>query len=263
MSFEDELRNRLQAGVSGTEVDTRMLTNGGLARGVRGVRRRRFGQIVAAGAALTVLGSAAAYASWFTGAPTQVAGPPAVTATTTTATTPQAALRILLDLLPAQATTGDYAGGKDPDGKSPGTGVWGVLTYADRTELSLHLGERQARATCASAERGVDCRQERLDDGSVLTTVRIPAPDRSRDIAWRSTLDRRDGAQIVLMQDYDHEVKGDGIPPLPVEAMRAIVTSPRWRLRVDAAFATAAEPLFEPRPPAPPSSPTTTTASPR
>lgn len=258
MSFETELRERMRTGVQGLEVDLGALTAGGTAVGARRKRRRLAVQVVAASATVAVLGGVAVS---YAGRPVSDPQPPVATATTTVAATtqitPQAALRILRELLPPGSRTSGYQGGT-------GRGeTWTSLTYDGRDHLTLVLGKTLPPTTCSPPRQDERCSRTRLADGSALTTIRIS--NHGREIAWQVAIDRPDGVHVVLTQDYEHEVRGNGVPPLPIAAMRTVVTSSRWQLRVDKAFAAAAEPLFVPRRPAPVSTPpvVTTTPTPR
>lgn len=261
MDFEEELRSRLRT-VSDTEVDLTELTTGGVAHGKRLIRRRRITQVTAAGATLVVLGGIVAYAD----GPWQK--PPADLGVAATPSigrqidiTPQAALKILLELLPTDARTGHYSGGdatSKSEIKSPA--VWAHASYTDAvgtSNLMLSVG-RFPRESCTPARQDEQCTQSTLPDGSVLTIVKISNSNDPSQWAWRASVDRGDGLHVNLIEDNSEQDKGPGTrptPPLSTERLRAIVTSPRWQLKVDESFAQQAAPLFRPTPAAPVSTP--------
>lgn len=254
MSFETELRERMRTGVQGLEVHLGALAAGGTAVGVRRKRRRFAVQVVAASATVAVIGGMAVSYAGRPGDPQ----PPVATATATVAATtpitPQAALRILRELLPPGSRTSGYQGGT-------GRGeTWTALRFDAKTYLTLVVGKTLPPATCTPPRQDEHCSRTRLADGSALTTIRIS--NHGREIAWQVAIDRPDGVHVVLTQDYEHEVRGNGVPPLPIAAMRTVVASSRWQLRVDKAFAAAAEPLFVPRRPTPVSTPPPAASSP-
>jgi hypothetical protein len=88
-------------------------------------------------------------------------------------------------------------------------------------------------------------------------------------LAWQAHLVRKDGLYISLISDNATKWKDKGtrpLPPLSLAELRAIVTSPRWRLSVDAALVDESNSLFVPRPTQtisdPPTGPTSPSGSP-
>jgi hypothetical protein len=266
VDIEEELRSRMRT-VNEVEADLGVLRTRGVAHGKRLIRRRRVIQTIAGGATLAIAIGVFAYAEDPRRSPEAGIAAPAPTVRQTDIT-PQAALKILLELLPPGSRTGSYEGGDSTnkrDVKSPA--VWAHATYTDAigtSNLMLSVG-RFPRASCS---RNLDehCTQTRLTDGSLLTLIRITNHQDPRQKVFYVVLDRRDGLHITLNADNSEQDKGTATrpaPPLSMEQLRAIVTNPRWNLRVDESFAREAAPLFTPVPARPPVSiPPVTSPSP-
>ncbi|MFC0627204.1 hypothetical protein [Kribbella deserti] len=269
MNFETELRDHMDAGVADEPVDLGKLLAGGVAHGKKLVRRRRLGQLVVVTAVLATVGGVFAYAGSGGFAPNEsgadFAGPVASTSQQVPIT-PQAALQILLDQLPPDGRTGGYRGG---DASIPGEvaagAVWVRFSYTDavgKSSLNLRVARQKHQNLCAeewAREPGNHCQQSTLADGSKLIVMKnFHAPENHR--RWNAILSRKDGLQIDLMADNSSEWKSQGTrptPPLSLEQLTKIVTSPRWQDRLDAAFVRKAESLFEVTPAPPTAKPST------
>lgn len=202
---EDEgLSEALRLEMASIRPNVEELVGGGVARGRRGVRRRRMAQFAAAGATFAVLGGVAYAVPWSarpaaelgvaSGGPGGIPNAPTPTALETVAgaaparkmvqITPQATVQLLIDQLPAGARTGKYFGGwngqfKQSGGKvKPGeierTGTYAEFAYFDRSGVSLMSLEVQwryvdkAALDCPIPAKGATCDRRTLPDGSTL-----------------------------------------------------------------------------------------------
>lgn len=257
MEFETELRGLLRQAVDRTEVDIHTLTTMGVARGTHRVWRRRVTQLAVVGATLAVVGTAA---HSLPGTTASDAGPARAPSgrqqpvARTVDITPQAALRLLLDLLPAGSTTEAYQGGDAKRGLGISPAVDVGLSYIDAagaSNVSLRAG-RLPSYVCPPQDAENACTATTLADGSVLTVHRLTGPDNA--IRWSVNLDRTDDMHVFVAVDNARADHGPGTRPTPalsVTQLKAIVQDSGWQLRVDKRLADKAEPLFTPRPPSP------------
>lgn len=268
MDFETELRERLHAGVDDTPVDVGELINGGVTKGKLFVRRRRLAQLVAGTAMVAVIGSVAAYAGSLRDQADPQIGPAATSTQAQreqAALTPQAAVAILLDLLPADGRTGDYTGGSYP---KPGLAneVWARFTYTDaKGPSNLSLGVMPEAMPLSCAGQAPTCTVTTLPNGSKLMLEETVSLDGSNLRTRQAHLVRADGLYISLISDNGKYWKDDGTraqPPLSLAQLRAIVTSPRWQHKVDADLVDRSAQLFVPHTPPPSSTPPGTPSSP-
>ncbi|GAA3596735.1 hypothetical protein [Kribbella ginsengisoli] len=244
MSFETELRDRLHAGVDDTPADLDLLLAGGVAYGNKLVRRRRLTRIFAGAATVAVLGGAFAYAGTL-GGPTTI-GPAGVQSTTAVqskkgALTPQAALAILLELLPKDHQATNLRGGFD--GMGTVRGVYTTADYGSAT-LRLEIVKDDVPLQCFASD--TYCKVTTLADRSKLRLLNteIAATDNAGDDQQlQANLARADGLNLNLIAvntDPAH-------PAITLAQLRAIATSPRWQLKLDQAFIDESEKLFRPR----------------
>jgi hypothetical protein len=276
MEFETELRERLHAGVDRAAVDLDTLIAGGVAQGKQFARRRRLTQLVAVAATIAVIGSAAAYAGSLLGPAGHQFGPAAQTTATPSQTspmlktlTPQAALQLLLEQLPPDGKTDKYTGGSNVKTTGPGE-VWISLSYTDPqgpSNLSLAVMPEPIPLSCAG--QSPQCSLTTLPNGSKLLLKETVSPDGSDLRTRQAHLVRKDGLYISLISDNATKWKDKGtrpLPPLSLAELRTIVTSPHWRLSVDAALVDESNSLFVPRPTQtisdPPAGPTSPSGSP-
>jgi hypothetical protein len=190
--------------------------------------------------------------------------------------TPQATLQLLLDQLPADIKTRDYSGGRNVGLTEDETlGTWAGLTYTDstgartlmRVELNWQPNVEQDGATmpCPEPFGAGDwyiCDNQVLADGGKLrldqnheypasaNTDDDKAGPNGRGAKIRSAaLLRRDGLQIFLWENNSSAEKDApetrSTPPLTLEQLKAIVSSPVWQNQLDAEYVKRAEKLFE------------------
>ncbi len=245
MSFETELSNRLHAQADDTPADLDQLLAGGVAYGNKLVRRRRVSRIIAGAACVAALGGAFAYA----GTLNNPAGGKVAPAGTVTATrpekqvaiTPQAALAVLLELLPDSDRAINRRGGFD--GMGTVRGLYATADYGTAV-LRLEIVKNQVPYSCTAYE--ADCKVVRLPDGSKLRllTANVGTGAGKQDLQQlQANLTRKDGFSLDLIaynNAPDH-------PAITLPQLQAIATSPRWQPRLDQAFVAKSEHLFRPR----------------
>jgi hypothetical protein len=246
MSFETELRDHLHAGVDDTMADLDQLLAGGVAHGNKLVRRRRLIRVFAGAATIAVLGGAFAYAGTLGGTTSPdgtglAPAGPAVVQGKKAAITPQAALGILLELLPEaqQATT--LRGGFD------GTGtVLGVYSTVDYGTASLRLEVVKQQIPYPCDGYYPDCKVTVLPDGSKLRllTAGYPGPQNKDEFQQlQANLTRKDGFSLNLIAVNSTPAK----PAITLAQLKTIATNPRWQPKVDQALIEKSEKLFRPR----------------
>jgi hypothetical protein len=246
MSFETELRDRLHAGVDDTTADLDQLLAGGVAHGNKLVRRRRLTRISAGAATIAVLGGAFAYAGTL-GGPASPDGAgiapagPAAAQSKKADITPQAALGILLELLPDSQQATDLRGGFDGTGTV--LGVYTTVVYGD-APLRLEIIKKQDPYGCDAYYP--DCKVVRLPDGSKLRllTTGYPGPSgKDEHQQLQANLTRKDGFALNLIVVNPIPAH----PAITLAELKTIATSPRWQQKVDQAFIDKSEKLFRPR----------------
>jgi hypothetical protein len=248
MSFETELRDRLHAGVGNTMVDLGELLAGGVAHGNKLVRRRRLTRIFAGAATIAVLGGAFAYAGTL-GGPATIgpAGPTAAQSTKAVqskkgALTPQAALGILLELLPNPQQASDLRGGFDGTGTV--RGVYSTLGYGNASLRLEVITKQEFPYPCDGYESG--CKISILPDGSKLRLLNVtyPGPHNKDEYQQlQANLTHKDGFTLHLIAVNTTPAK----PAITLAQLKAIATDPRWQLKVDQALIDRSERLFRPR----------------
>ncbi|WP_020580122.1 hypothetical protein [Actinopolymorpha alba] len=271
---DDGISRALRDEVRSVQPNVQDLVAGGIANGRRVVRRRRFAQVIAAGATFAVLGGVAYAMPWTGAQPASIgaaAGGPAGTPTPTppavkkTMTTPQAMVRLLLDQLPADAETARYSGvwEEDWETREPRrVGAYAEFTYANpqgRSRMSIGMRWKNVHASefrCPKPHTGATCDLRKLRDGSVLIL------EQNREYAagpkygegkgpkvWSARLLRKDGMSIFLSENNAPAQKGAPesrpTPPLTLAQLEAIVTSPSWQAKLDAEYVKEAERLFK------------------
>lgn len=246
MSFETELRDQLHAGVDDTTVDLGRLLAGGVAHGNKLVRRRRLTRVFAGAATIAVLGGAFAYAGTL-GGPT-TAGPAGVQNTKAApsqqgALTPQAALGILLELLPDAGLATNQRGGFDGTGTV--RGVYATSEY-DTTSLRIEILKNKVDVPLQCFDSDTYCKVSPLADGSRLRLLNMAYPGPNNNAEYQqlqANLTRKDGLNLNLIAvntDPAH-------PVLTLAQLKAIATDARWQLEVDQAFIDRSAKLFTPR----------------
>ncbi|MGW5359576.1 hypothetical protein [Actinopolymorpha pittospori] len=203
---DEEFSEALRFEMASVRPNVEELVGGGVARGRRGIRRRRMAQFAAAGATFAVLGGVAYAAPWNAlpatelGVASGATGSGVPAAAKTVPITPQATVRLLIDQLPADARTGKYFGGwngqftssggeaksSGSDAKSPGgdgrssvrgferTGTYAEFAYFDQhgaSLMGLEVQWKYADASyldCPAPARGATCDRRTLSDGSTL-----------------------------------------------------------------------------------------------
>jgi hypothetical protein len=246
MSFETELRDQLHAGVDNTMVDLDELLAGGVAHGNKLVRRRRLTRIFAGAATIAVLGGAFAYAGTLGGS-TNPGGTgiapagPAVVQGKKAAITPQAALGVLLELLPKDHQATDLRGGFDGTGTV--LGVYSTMTYGNAT-LRLEVIKKQVPYSCDAYYP--DCKVTMLPDSSKLRllTTGYPGPSGKDDYQQlQANLSRKDGFSVNLIAVNSTPAK----PAITLAQLKTIASSLEWQPKVDQALIDRSEKLFRPR----------------
>jgi hypothetical protein len=246
MSFETELRDHLHAGVDNATVDLDLLLAGGVAHGNKLVRRRRLSRIFTGAATIAVLGGAFAYAGTLggTASPDGTGIAPAGPASTQgkkADITPQAALGVLLELLPDSQQATDLRGGFDGTGTV--LGVYTTVAYGN-APLRLEIIKKQDPYPCDAYYP--DCKVTTLPDGSKLRllTTRYPGPSGKDDYQQlQANLTRKDGFALNLIAVN----RTPAHPAITLAELRTIATSPRWQPKVDQALIDNSEKLFRPR----------------
>ncbi|WP_328330622.1 hypothetical protein OHA70_09235 [Kribbella sp. NBC_00382] len=247
MSFETELRDRLHAGVDDTPADLDLLLTGGVAHGNKLVRRRRLTRIFAGAATVAVLGGAFTYAGTLGGpnsiTPAGQSGKPAVVQGKQGALTPQAALGILLELLPDAELATNQRGGFD--GMGTVRGVYATSDY-DTTSLRIEVLKNKIDVPLQCFATDTYCKVSKLPDGSRLRLLDVGYPGPAGKDEYQqlqANLTRPDGLNLNLIAvntDPAH-------PVLTLAQLKAIATDARWQLKVDQAFINRSAKLFTPR----------------
>jgi hypothetical protein len=240
----------LHAGIDDASVDLDTLLTGSVTYGNKLVRRRRLTRILTGAATVVVLGGAFAYAGSLGDTPAP-AGPVSTTQPQQgkAAITPQAALGVLLELLPGAERATNHQGGFDGTGK-----VLGVYTTADYDTASLRLEiiKDQYPLQCIPTDR--DCKVITLPGGSRLRLLdtTIPGPNGNDEYQQlQANVTREDGLNLNLIAVNTNRAE----PSITLAQLKSIATSPRWQLKVDQALITRSSHLFTPRPVTQPSVP--------
>ncbi|MEV8373870.1 hypothetical protein AB0P21_14085 [Kribbella sp. NPDC056861] len=262
MTFETELRDHLHAGVDELPVDLGPLLAGGVAHGNKLVRRRRLTRILAGAATIAVLGGAFAYAGSVGDAPGRGVAPAAENSVQnkvvrkTTAITPQAALKIMLETLPREPAT-NYRGGYDgtttgPDASNKPTGVNALVDYTSGGSTGIVRVEVVTTGYPLLCS-GTECSLTTLPDGSKLRLIDLTDRMDNKPGGYRHlevNLARPDGLNLNLLAvNYQHDNPNTSPtrPPVSLAQLKAIATNPHWQLKLDQAFVDGAEGLFVPR----------------
>ncbi|WP_112248560.1 hypothetical protein [Kribbella monticola] len=245
MGFETELSERLHAETDDAVVDLDQLLTGSVAYGTKLVRRRRVTRIVAGAACVAALGGAFAYAGTLNN-PAGGKIPPAATVTATrpekqVPITPQAALAVLLELLPNSDLAINRRGGFD--GMNKVRGIYATADYGTAV-LRLEIVKNPVPYSCAAYEAG--CKVVRLPDGSKLRllTASVGGGQGKKDIQQlQANLSREDGFSLDLIAYNNAPAQ----PAITLAQLQAIATSTRWHPRLDQSFVAKSEHLFRPR----------------
>jgi len=241
MTFETELRDHLHAGIDDTDVDLGPLLTGSVAYGNKLVRRR-LTRIVSGAAAIAVLGGAFAYAGSLGDQTGSTPAPAGVVSQAQRADiTPQAALGLLLELLPQSEHSANQRGGFEGTGS-----VLGVYTTTDygTAAIRLEIIKKQYPLQCLSTDS--DCKVSILPDGSRLRLLNtaVPGPTGKDDHQQlQANLTRKDGLNLNLIAVNTTPAQ----PAITLAQLRTIATSPRWQLQVDQAVIDKFGRLFVPR----------------
>ncbi len=242
MTFETELRDQLHAGIDDTDVDLGPLLTGSVAYGNKLVRRRRLTRIVSGAAAVAVLGGAFAYAGSLGDQTGTTPAPAGVVSQAQKADiTPQAALGLLLELLPNADLAVNRRGGYDGTGS-----VLGVYTTTEYGTASIRLEilKEQHPLTCLPSDS--DCKVSTLPAGSRLRLMNTgyPGPTGKDDYQQlQANLTRKDGLNLNLIAVNLTPAK----PAITLDQLQKIATSPRWQPKLDQAFIDKSKRLFVPR----------------
>ncbi|NEA35983.1 hypothetical protein [Streptomyces sp. SID13031] len=247
MSFETELSDRLHTEADDTQVDLDLLLTGSVAYGNKLVRRRRLTRIIGGAATIAVLGGAVAYAGSLNAPPGSTPAPAASVATTQPQKakadiTPQAALGVLLELLPDASQATNHRGGFDGTGKV--LGVYTTVSYGNASLRLEVLKEQQVAFPCDAYYTG--CNVVKLPDGSKLRLLdtSVPGPGGKDDYQQlQANLTRKDGLSLNLIAVNQTPAQ----PAITLAQLKTIAVSPRWQLKLDQAFIDRSEKLFIPR----------------
>ncbi|MEV8378864.1 hypothetical protein AB0P21_39370 [Kribbella sp. NPDC056861] len=255
MRTEKELVDRFHDEVDDIFIDLDPFIVKGAAQGRKLARRRRLTQALAGAATVAVLGGTVAYAGYLTPRnSTEVGAAQQVGQSRRVEITPQAALKILLPLLPTAGRTADYAGGETQKADGSQHLIGASLHYTDAggiSNLDLAIVLKPSPPSCTSGP-GYRCTLQTLPDGSTLLTADISASD---DTGWRAAeaiLFRKDGLSIGLRSDNardDHREAVRDKPPFTISQLATIVRSPDWKRELDEEIVTSATNLFRPAPP--------------
>ncbi|MGW2594206.1 hypothetical protein ACWCXC_28620 [Streptomyces sp. NPDC001515] len=270
--FETGLGDALRRTGETFSADGLPLVDGGVARGRRGVRRRRTAAVTGSVVALAVVGIGASYTAGAfghqpggTGAPAAArpAASRAASAAPAGATGPQLSARqvgaVLEGLLPKGKITERSARGTDDP-----AGPLAHLVHDDgrgRAAIGVSVGSVDPTGSEAGEQLACpdkvyvpydSCREEKLPDGSRLMVMRgYEYPDKRVDTKWwHAYLVTRDGYTVDASEWNAPAEKGADTtrddPPLDAGQLKALVTSKAWRPVMAALAKAPREPVRQP-----------------
>lgn len=263
MDFDEQLRHDMRSAV-GTIVSppATELVDGGVQRGRR-MKRMRMARVVGGVATVAMLGGVVAvnqFPGGFQEAPADVAvasgGVQAVPPEEQVPVTSQVVVQTLIDLLP-EGEVSHLAGDQWPsDSLVTANGDLVFDDGAGAAQVMVSVGQAHPGISCEPPhpEPSVQCTELEQPDGSVVVIIQRPEyTDGSMPgmLTWTAQHLRTDGTVVELTEFNSAAQKvpppSRELPPLTVEQLTEIVTSPQWRTEVPKSEAMAAEDLFEPR----------------
>ncbi|WP_392840846.1 hypothetical protein [Streptomyces sp. LN500] len=272
--FEGGLGDALRRTGEDFSVEGLPLVDGGVARGRRGLRRRRVAAVTGSVAALAVVGFGASYTTGAFGdssgqGRSGVAAQPKVQETgpsmkSSPGKGPQLSAQQVIERLEGLLPEGKVSG-QTGRGTAGRFGPSAQLVFDDgkgKAAIGVSVGAIDPDSTQAVQQLECpdktfvpydSCRNETLADGSRLMVLRgYEYPDKRVDTKWwHAYLVTPDGYTVDASEWNAPAEKGANVsraePPLTVRQLKGLVTSDEWRPVMNALRKAAPEPVQQPR----------------
>lgn len=265
MELDEQLRHDMQSAVGTIDPPPAIaLVDGGVQRGRR-MRRMRVARVLGGVATAAVLGGAGLVAiDQLPGGYAEAPSDTAVASGDMQVASPEEPIRVtaqvvaqtLSRMLP-DGTLSQYSG-SEPSDDAMGP-VIGSLVFDDGAGaalISARVGPAAPGISCAPPHPSplVQCTELEQPDGSEVVVIQRPEYTDGRMpgmLTWWAWHLRTDGTMIEV---YELNAVAEKVPPptrelppLTVEQLTEIVTSPEWQTEISPLEADAAHDLFEPR----------------